>query len=330
MPSLTALGQLESHIIDLDWSSCGQYLAAAEVEGAISVWSERQGWKPGPTHQLGCTSLSWHPRRSLLASCGQDGSVRFWDPAGPTASADAPDPWCNRLRWSASGTRLAVVGGKTLCFYDEQGQRTSSCQSPYTLSDVAWLPHEDTCVTASYLGLQAWKPDSTEPQRHYRWQGSCLRLAVSPNQKFLATGDQDKTVHFWETRFPNPERSCMMSGFATKVEQLAWDHESRYLATGGSCDVCLWECKGKGPAGKAPMVLKGDPQAYVSSLQFQPRRSLLAVGDELGRLSLWETRPPRRVFEGWLDSRVTSLGWNPRGDRLAAAAASGRVFLWQP
>jgi WD40 repeat protein len=67
------------------------------------------------------------------------------------------------------------------------------------------------------------------PQRRFEWKGSILRLAWSPNGRFVATGDQDSTVHFW---FEEDRRDLQMSGYPTKVREL-WNAASRYLATGG-------------------------------------------------------------------------------------------------
>ena len=41
-----------------------------------------------------------------------------------------------------------------------------------------------------------------------------------------------------------------MYGFPTKVLELSWNSTGRWLATGGSSSVILWDCSGKGPAGE--------------------------------------------------------------------------------
>ena len=50
-----------------------------------------------------------------------------------------------------------------------------------------------------------------------------------------------------------------MWGYQTKIRELAWDFSSRYLATGGSPVVCIWDCQAgpKGPEGSKPQMLEG-------------------------------------------------------------------------
>jgi len=76
-----------------------------------------------------------------------------------------------------------------------------------------------------------------------------LALAWSPNGQYLATGDQDSTVHFWMVK---TGEDLMMSGYPTKVKELSWDSSSRYLATGGGTMPCVWDCSGEGPANTMP------------------------------------------------------------------------------
>lgn len=326
MPALVA----QDHILDLAWSPGGDYLAAAEVSGPIHTLDSEQRSRTWKGHQLGTTSLRWHPQHPLLASCGQDGRLRFWSPESPEPRLDteAPARWCNRLDWHRKGKWLAVAGGKQVGFYSQEGNLAATSE-PHssTISDLAWMPHEEVCVTAGYLGMQSWRPDRKEPMLRYHWQGSSLRLAISPNQQYIATGDQDRTVHFWRSKKPSADDSAMMSGFATKVEQLSWDSESRYLATGGSSDVCLWDCLKPGPQGRPPKVLKGNPDAFITALSFQPKGYWLASGNELGELCLWRPARDREPALQWkLESAVSALAWSPRGDFLAVGCAQGEIY----
>ena len=44
-----------------------------------------------------------------------------------------------------------------------------------------------------------------------------------------------------------------MSGYSTKVRELSWHANSRFLATGGGPAVVVWDFSGKGPAGSKPV-----------------------------------------------------------------------------
>ena len=321
----------EDHILDLTWSSCGSWLAAAEVSGPIHCLQAGQLCRTWPGHALGTTSLAWKPDQTLLASCGQDGFVRFWEADAESAvrTSPAPDRWSTRLAWHRKGKWLAVAGGRQVAFYQEDGSLDSTTEAHCsTLSDLAWMSHDLTCITAGYQGLQTWSPGKNKPWQRYHWQGSSVRLAVSPNQHFIATGDQDRTVHFWRRKKPSSDDSAMMSGFAGKVEQLSWDSESRYLATGGSSDVCLWDCLLPGPEGREPRVLKGNPEAFITAVAFQPKGPWLASGNEVGELCLWRPLHEKEPVWQWkLESSISALAWSPRGERLAIGCAEGQIYV---
>ena len=71
------------------------------------------------------------------------------------------------------------------------------------------------------------------------------RLLAVPTGRFIATGNQDSTVHLWITE---TGKDLHMSGYSTKVRELSWHANSRFLATGGGPAVVVWDFSGKGPA----------------------------------------------------------------------------------
>jgi WD40 repeat protein len=151
-------------------------------------------------------------------------------------------------------------------------------------------------------------------------------LAWSPDGKYLATGDQDCSVHFWIVRLGE---DLQMSGYPRKVRELAWDSASRFLATGGGAVPSVWDCSGKGPAGTTPRQFKGH-DAAVNALAYQHAGPLLASGGEDGLLAVWQpTKSKKPLAVSVQDSGLTCLAWSPDDKRLAAGQESGRVVVFQ-
>ena len=324
-----ASAQLGDYCEALCWSSCGGWLAAGAISGAIELFGDRQRSLQG--HPQGCLSLAWCQDEPRLISAGQDGSVRAWrtDADCPERSVALGPHWASAVRIDRSG-RIAALAGKQAVFLSpelEVRHRTEPAAS--TLADADWLPDEETLVACGYQGLLAFRPDDIRPTRKYRWQGSSLRLAVSPNKEFIATGDQDRTVHFWRTRFPREDRSAMMSGFPRKVLELSWDSSSRYLATGGSSDVTLWDCSPPGPEGRPPHVLQSGSDGFIRSLAFEPDGLRLAAGDEYGNVVVYLAPDPRPLLTARLSDEVVRLAWSPDGTRLAGATRTGELQIWE-
>lgn len=195
------------------------------------------------------------------------------------------------------------------------------------MADVRWRPGTSrSLVSAAYGGLTLWRPDGPRAVRRFGWKGSTLVVAWSPDGRFIATGDQDSTVHFW---IAQSGKDLQMYGYPTKVRELAWSADSRFLATGGGPDVTVWDCSGKGPTGTSPTQLSAHEE-LVSALAYQKDGPLLASAGQDGLVALWE--PGRRKSAVALEnsgSAVTHLAWSPDDGRLAAGCEDGGVAVFE-
>jgi WD40 repeat protein len=157
-------------------------------------------------------------------------------------------------------------------------------------------------------------------------KSSSLVLAWSPTAKFIATGEQDSTVHFWHV---DSGEDAQMWGFPTKVLELAWHDSGNCLATGGSDTVMLWDCSDPGPEGRKPRALEGHA-TKLTQLAFQGDGDLLASADADGFVLLW--CPPTSstpLAQQMLRSSVSRLCWSPDGRLLAVGEEHGTLTVWE-
>jgi len=329
--SLTQTWQAEigDHVIAQAWSPDGSQVAAASVAGPIVVFHAGTGKvrQKLPGHGFGTTSLSWHPQGQSLASSGQDGKVRSWHPATGREqfAADGGHAWVERVAWSPDGKLLASSAGKIVRLWDESGRMHREwADFPSTVVDLQWKPGANELATAAYGELRVLRPDIEKAVRTFTWKGSILVLAWSPTGKYIATGDQDSTVHFWILK--NGE-DLMMSGYPTKVREIAWDYMGRYLATGGGATPCVWDTSGAGPADTTPAQLKAHTDR-VTTLAYQRRGPLLVSGGEDGLVALWNPAMSSRVVAKIeLAAPVTTLAWSMDDQKLAVATESGSIAM---
>jgi WD40 repeat protein len=321
--------EIGDHVIALAWSPNGASLAAASIGGPITLCDAISGRIRHvlPGHGFGTTALSWHPRGALLASAGQDAKAKIWDAGAGTMaqSLDGGAAWVERVAWSPDGRFLASAGGKQLRVWDATGNLVRTYgDHPSTIADIRWKPGTLELACAAYGQLSFFHPDQQEPLRVLKWQGSQLVLAWSPDGKYLATGDQDSTVHFWIIK---TGEDLMMSGYPTKVRELSWDHTSRYLATGGGAVPCVWDVSGKGPAGRKPLQFEGHKDK-VTALAFQNSGPWLASADADGLVMLWQpgkqTRPLSKT-EGRIG--ITQIAWSADDRSLAVGTEAGTVAV---
>ncbi|HYZ16608.1 MAG TPA: hypothetical protein VE591_09415 [Candidatus Acidoferrum sp.] len=329
------------HVVDLAWSPDRGSIVALLADGdAVALDGENgtllKRWR---AHEFGAAALSFHPSGATLATCGHDGFARVWDTSGWTKTHELrlPASWGERIAYSPSGASLAASAGKTIRVWDRSGAQTDDwAKHESTVTDFGWRPggasggkQPELLAATCYGGVTFWQTGYAAPVRTLQWKGSSLRLLWSPNAKYIATGDQDSSVHFWIVK---KGEDLQMSGYPIKVRELSWDHTSRYLATGGGSAATVWDCSGRGPAGTRPIELDSH-DGRLGALAFTHGSTLLASGAEDERVVFWrigESKKPKPLSECACAGAVQHLAWSHDDQVLAVGTASGEVRVCAP
>lgn len=323
---------LEDHVVRAAWSPDGARLAAALISGPIVVFDcEGRRLLDLPGHESGTLSLSWRADGSVLATGGQDSRARLWDAASGRLlhTLEAGKHWVEQVAFSPFRDVLATASGRTVRLWSGAGDLLVDYPPhPSTIADVQWQPSDLHFATAAYGQLATFGPESVEPAKRFAWKGSILTIAWSPDGNYVATGNQDASVHFW---YRKTGRDLEMAGYPAKVRELSWDAKSRYLATGGAASVTVWDCSGKGPAGTRPIQLDGHENRPIRALAFQRKGPFLASGGQEGRVCLWlPHKHTRLVRVSELPGELTQLAWAPDDRKLAAASSAGMLRVFRP
>ena len=346
---------LDDYVIDLAWNHEGSQLAAASGAGPVSLFAAEDGTRQHelPGHPEGTNCLAWQPVSTLssssfpraltLATGGQDGAVKFWDASAGqhTATADLGIDWVEFLAWrparpasaaSASGATvestpsalLLAAAGKNLTALRSDGSVAHAFKpAPKTISALAFQPAGGCAAVAYFGGVCLWDADDFIAQKEFPYSNGIHALVWSPDNKWLVSGNQDPSVHLW---IPETDIEFHMSGYEGKVKFLSFDHTSRWLATGGGRDACVWDCSGAGPEGREPAMLPHE--APICAVVFQNTHGLLAAASSDGVVQLWspERKQPLRATVK-MPAAATKLAWSPDDRRLAIGTAKGHVFV---
>ncbi len=332
--------QLDDYTIDLAWSPDGALLAAASAAGPVSLFAVTDGARRAllPGHENGTNALAWQPAAaSLLATGGQDGAVKFWDAAAGqhTATAALGSAWVDHLCWSpsppssasspSSATRLLfAAAGRTLTALRPDASVAHTFKpAPKTLTALAAGPRGGVLAAAYFGGVVLWDTDDFVAQKELPYANGIAGLVWSPDARWLVSGNQDPSVHLW---IPEQDLELHMSGYESKVKHLSFDHTSRWLATSGGRDSCIWDCSGAGPEGREPAMLPHD--APVCAVKFKNTHGLLATGAQDGSVQLWspDRRQPLRATVK-MPSPATRLAWSPDDTLLAIGSEKGVVYV---
>ena len=335
MPGVTTLGlapeaavRLDDHVGTLSWSADGHRLAAGSLSGAVVVLHDGAPSSAPPAHGLGTGHVAWAPDAPLLATGGQDGVVRVWDAdTGEVLAVLQAKGWCGGIAWRPDGRELAAAVGRAVLRAKVDGstvvEHLRHDDHPSTVGCLAWTPDGRSLGVGAYGGLW-WYQGAPRATKHFAWKGALLTVAVSPDGRWVASGNQDASVHCWKLWAGD---ELAMSGFELKVEAIAWSPDAALLAVGNAGEITLWGFRGKGPRGQKPVQLAGHARRVVA-LGFGHGGRLLATAGAEGRLCLWDHRrsSERMLAAHQFDDELTTLAWAPDGRRLAVATDDGTVW----
>ncbi len=335
---------LDDYVIDLAWSSDGATLAAASAAGGITLYDAATGAMKHALvgHTDGANCLGWSPivsgRQSavgsqLLATGGQDGSVRLWDATAgkQTAEMKLGSAWVEQLAWRPDGGLLFAAAGKKLVALKPDGSTAHTFpDAPKTISALAGsnssLVTGHSSLAASYFGgVCLWDATTFVAQKELPYGNAILALTWSPDGRWLVAGCHDNAVHLW---VPAEDLELHMSGYETKLKELSFSHDSKWLATGGGKDACVWDCAGAGPEGREPLLLPH--KARVSAMSFQNQHGLLATAAADGEFCLWSpTRKNPLVAEVKMPVPATKFAWRPNDSLLAVGTEKGNLYVFK-
>ena len=325
---------LEDFVIDLAWSPDGTTLAAVAQSGAVSLYDAATGTVKHklPGHADGANCLAWSPTGAELATGGQDGCVKFWSAATGAELAETKLGgawvehllWCNGLLFAAAGRQLAALRADGTIAHQFPA-------APKTISALAAAPSptdapQPPLVAAACFGhVAVWNAATFAAHKEVSYGNAIYALTWSPDRRWLVAGCHDNAVHLWA---PAEDLELHMSGYETRLKELSFSSDSKWLATGGGRDACIWDCSGAGPEGREPLMLPHNHR--VVAVAFQHAHGLLATGSGDGEFSLWSpTRKNPLIAEVKMPASATKFAWRADDALLAVGTAHGHVFVFK-
>ncbi|MGA7383874.1 MAG: WD40 repeat domain-containing protein [Methylocella sp.] len=276
-----------------------------------------------------------HPGASILVavtagdnfiSGGDDGRVvAASQDGGVQEIADEKGKWIDAVAARDDGS-VAWSSGKNVCARDPAGG-IKTFAAPSSVRGLAFMPKGYRIAIAHYDGATLWFPNAAAPPDHFKWKGSHLSIAVSPDGRFLATSMQENTLHAWRVA---DKKDMRMSGYPAKTRSLSWSFDGHWLATSGADAAIIWPFKDKGgPINKAPLEC-GARRAKVTCVAFHPKSLVVAQGYEDGFLLLCRIPDGAEILvrAAPADGRaISALAWDDTGRRLLFGAADGAAGL---
>lgn len=324
--------ELDDHVLDLQWSPNGLWLAAIPSTGRPVVFAmDATAPRWLPEHGGGNDSLSWHPHRPRLVTFGQDGELRFYEEPfrDPVKVVSLGKGWATQVLWNADGTLLAAAVGRTVFVLEADSARVLQKLDAHdsTVGCFAWHPvQSDELVTVCHGGARLWRLGQNKAVSQFSDAGASTQVSWSPDARWMALADHLSTVHFMDAA--GKQKPLHIAGYSAKVKALAWLRDSSWLATAGGQDVVVWPFHpDRGPHGAKPKVLRGHVHD-VLAFDFACGEPILASGGKDGLLLMWlpeRTDDPALIYQ--CNASITAVAWSCDGRHLTFGTDAGTVFL---
>jgi WD40 repeat protein len=279
---------------------------------------------------MSLTQLYWaNHKPNCLAAAGQDATVTVFD-GDNTLKRSFGKSWVEQLAWHPTEPWLLVGSGRQVCVWDVNTDTLTYQTAPLhkNVMGVAWHPIlADQFAVIAGEQLLRFDLKKASPKRQFTWGALLFDLHWSPDGKVLATATHDNGLHVW---YAKSGEDLHMSGYPGRIKTMAWQPNSRFIATAGDADVTIWDFAGKGPAGSMPVVLAAH-EAKVTQLAYCGTQ--LASADAQGQVFVW--LPPEVATDNddleaplWAyptGHAVTQLLY-PLADVLYVATAEGQCM----
>ncbi|MGK7947756.1 MAG: AAA-like domain-containing protein [Xenococcaceae cyanobacterium] len=287
-------------IWDIDISPDGKTIATASEQDIVKLAKlDNPLLKVLRSHSAPIIDVAFHPQGEMIVTASDDRQVKLWSKDGSLL-----DTFQDRQD-SVLGITFAKNGSKLISGHWNGTidlLKLKDLETPQIVLDKTIQGHK----------VGVW------------------RMAISPNDKIIATASEDKTAKLWDWE---GNLITSLSGHQDVVRDIAFTPDGQIIAT-ASYDqtIKLWNIRGN-------LIKTLDRDNYhVRSegvLAISPDGKLMATADQEGIIKFWQIEQSSGkitiAFDRSLKSHteeIRKLVFSPDGQTLASASGDSTIKLW--
>ncbi|EJD07930.1 WD40 repeat-like protein [Fomitiporia mediterranea MF3/22] len=322
------------------YSLDGQNIACGTTTGTISIRDGQTGDVKVPpirAHTGQTTSVVFSPDGKLLASSGQDQTIRIWDVESGMPDGDVMeiDTAISSLAFLPDGKRIiAGANDRTIRIWDVENRKQvgepiqgySVGDHIGTIRDVAVSPDGRYFASASDgKVLQIWDAKTGEAvgkplEGHTNW---VVAVTFSPDGSSLVSGSYDHTIRRWDVATGRPLGEPFR-GHTDYVSSVAVSPDGKLVVSSSHDNtVRIWDSQTGKPI-DAPLRSHTD---WVLSVAFSPDGKHFISGSHDRTLRIWDIESGEQGEE-LLEGKITSVAISPDGRHVASGSTEKIIQLW--
>lgn len=280
-------------------------------------------------HEAGVNAVAFSPDDRLVATAGDDETIRLWETGTRRSIATlAAHSRVRSIAFSPDGATIAAARADgAIGLWDTATHRLVADLGGRTgvLNGMAFSPDGRTIASAGAdATVVLWDvPSRRRIAELVGHQGAVATARFSPDGHVIATTGNDGTLRLWDTDTRTPQAT--FTGHTGEVAAAAFSPDGRTIATAGTDrTVRLWDVT----TGRSTATLTGHGDE-VTDVAFSPDGGTLAAAGGDGTVILWETSDRHLItsLRGHTDY-VLALAFGHRGDTLVTGSFDHSAVLW--
>ena len=267
---------------------------------------------------------------SLVASAGEDGTIKLWNlQANTVATLAAHDDFINSIAFSPDGQLLASGSDDfTVKIWSVPTKQIVATLEHVVdgfeeaVTDVNFSPDGEQLATAG-PNVKLWDVSTFTETKTLETTDWVLTTTFSPDGQRLVTGDESGNVKIWNTQSGQSVETLEVSG-----NSVQFSADTRTLAIAGDDGLQLW----------ALPNWQSSPESYfigtltesyeeIGAIAFTPDGKMLASADG-DLINLWGKDSGVDIVELENGTGVNAIAFSPDGASLASGGEDGKLRIW--
>ncbi|WP_293354888.1 MULTISPECIES: hypothetical protein [unclassified Microcoleus] len=293
-----------------------------------------QGHEGGLLSGVNAVSVGGNAQNPVIASAGEDGTVRLWNKSGQQIKqlvAEGKPNYDSFTAIAVTPNGQKIIAGKgngTVYLWDKSGKQVKTWVAHgKKVTAISFSKNGQTLVTAGNDGLaRIWMVTGNKlgELKHPQIK-KMLGVSLSPDGKFVATASDDNRARIWTVAGQEVRRLEGHQGWVTVVN---FSPNGESIATGSDDgSVKLWNAK----TGENLQDFRGHRGAILSASFSLDGKQFVSTGKD-GFVRLWNLadRPLQGLELTGFKDDVNAIAFSPDkdGKYIAGAGNEGIMRLW--